>query len=314
MKKGLLIVLGMFLMTSTIEATNSKESATNIRYNYAYENAVNFEERGIEFFIFTNGEFDFNTQFNDSYYDYNGNRIRRESNIRIYRDYRGRIERIGNSSVNYDHYGNVTRIGNVFMRYHRGRLTEVGHLKIRYDAWGNPNFYGNVKDNYYSYNGLRINLNIGDIFDYNHAYFSHRDFSRNYSKIREDRNYYYYRANPNSKIGSRSKILRRRKSVASILHKKPTIRRNVTTYRRPSTVNTKRITSNGKRTNNTTYRRPSIVNKKNNTSTKRPSKVTKGRVISEKRNAKSSSTRNATTKRTIDKTKKEKRTTGNRRG
>ncbi|WP_158838400.1 hypothetical protein [Polaribacter sp. L3A8] len=321
MKKGLLIVLGLFLITSTVEATNSKKLPNSIGYNYAYENSVNFEERGVEFYIFTNGEFDFNTHYNDSYYDYNGNRVRRETNIRIFRDYRGRIERIGNSSVNYDNYGNVTRIGNVYMRYHRGKLTDVGRLKVRYDAWGNPNFYGNVKDNYYSYNGLRINLNIGDVFDYNNSYFSHRDFSRNYSKIREDKNYYYYRANPHAKIGNRSKIVRRKKAVATILHKKPTARRSITTYRRPSTTNTKRKTLTGKRTDNTTYRRPTTVNKKNktidrrsnNTSTKRPTKVIKGKRTSEKRNSNSSSSRKPTTKSTVDKTKKVKRPTSNRR-
>lgn len=304
MKKGLLIVLGMFLMTSTIEATNSKETTTNIEYNYAYENSVNFEERGVAFFIFTNGEFDFSTHYNDYYYDYNGNRVRRASNIRIYRDYRGRIVRIGNSFVNYDNYGNVTRIGNVFMRYNRGKLTSVGNLKVSYDYWGKPAFYGNVKDNYYHYNGLRINLNIGDVFDYNNSYFSHRDFSRNYSKIREDKNYYYYKANPNAKIGSRSKILRRRKLAPTVLHKKPITRSNTTSYRKPIAV-TKRIETKGKRTNNTTYNRPSVVNKKknesidkrnSNTFSKRPTKVIIPKT-SDKRNTTNSTSRRSTSSR-----------------
>ena len=307
MKKGLLIVLGMFLIVSTVEATNSKATNTKIEYNYAYENSVNFEERGVEFFIFTNGEFDFNTNYNSAYYNHNGERVSRNSGIRINRDYRGRVNRIGNSFVNYDAYGNVTRIGNVYMRYNRGRLTDVGNLKVRYDHWGTPAFYGNVKDNYYQHNGVRINLNIGTIFDYNNSYFSHRDFSINYSKIREDNNFYYYRAK--SKVGKRSQILRRRKPTSIRLNKNQNTRRNNTTYRRPSTVSSKRKVTSEKRSNNTTYRRPSTVkrnknvtlkNKRdNNTSSRRPTTTTKAKVSTERRKG-NTSNRKSTTKRSSD--------------
>ena len=286
MKKVLLIVLGTLLMVSTIEAKNSKEQPTNIGYNYTYENAVNFEERGIQFFIFTNGEFDFNPHYNDPYY--NENNSRREIGIRIDRDYRGRINRIGNSFVNYDNYGNVTRIGNVFMRYYRGKLTAVGHLKVKYDAWGHPTFYGNVKNNYYNYNGFSINLNVGDICNYNDAYFYRNDFRVNYSRIREDKNYYYYRANPNAKIGTRSKTLRRRKPTSVILNKKPTTitRRSNTTYRRPSTTNSGRTTTRTeKRTGNTSYRRPTSEHKERGTDrTLKQQTAAKNRSTSSRRN------------------------------
>jgi hypothetical protein len=310
MKKGILILLGMFMMVSTVEANQGKKTPNKIGFNYSYENSVNFEERGIEFFIFTNGEFDFNTNFNNSNYDYNGNR----TGINISRDYKGRIARIGNSSINYDSYGNVTRIGNVFMRYYRGQLTDVGHLKVRYDHWGNPTFYGNVKNNYYNYNGVKINLNIGDIFSYNDSYFSRNDFRANYKRIREDKNFYYYRANPNANIGKRSKTLRRRKPASTTLKNTPNTRRSNTTYRKPSNVNTKRNVTTVKKSTNISSKRPSIVNTKRSTNTtyRRPSTVTNKSVNPVKRNNASTSRKSNTAKRNTEKTTKQKVTTKDR--
>jgi len=303
MKKGILILMGMFFLVSTTKAENNKEILNNFGFNYSYENTVNFVERDIEFFIFTNGEFDFNTHYYDN---------RNQRGIYIARDYRGRIERIGNSFINYDRYGNVTRIGNVFMKYYRGQLTDVGNLKIRYDHWGNPKFYGNVKDNYYHHKGLRINLNIGNIFEYNNSYFYHRDFSRQYSKIREDHNYYYYRANPNAKIGKKSKILRRRKPV-------PVTRRSNTTYRRQATINNNGRTVIDKR-NNTTTRRPTTVNtqkrgtidrRNSSTTFRRPTTVTRENPTSVKRNDNSSSRRPSVDSKKSENTRKQNSTTKN---
>lgn len=234
-------------MVSTVEANHGKKSPSRIGFNYTYENSVNFEEQGIQFFIFTNGEFDFNS--NNNYYNSHLNRERG-----IYRDYRGQITRIGNSFIRYDNYGNVIRIGNVFMKYYRGKLTDVGHLKVRYDYWGNPTFYGNVKNNYYHYKGLKINLNIGDICSYRDPYFYGNHFRANYLRIREDNNYYYYRANSNAEIGKRSKILRRRKpNLKSV--KNTSIRNVTTSYRKPSNLNMlTTVPTKIRRTTNTSYR------------------------------------------------------------
>ena len=49
MKKGVLILLGMFMMVSTVEAKESEKIPNRIRVDYSYNNAVNFIERGIEF-------------------------------------------------------------------------------------------------------------------------------------------------------------------------------------------------------------------------------------------------------------------------
>ncbi|MCG1036289.1 hypothetical protein [Polaribacter sargassicola] len=265
MKKGLLLLLGMFIMVSTLEANNNNNLPNTYSFNYSLDDAVSFEEKGVEFFVFINGEFDFNPDF----YDRNGRLIRR--NINIDRDFRGRIRKVGNSYINYDSFGNVTRIGNVSMRYYRGQLTRVGNLRISYDRWGYPIFNGNVKNNYFSFNGIRINLNIGDIFDYNNAYFYHRDFSRNYSKIREDNRYFYYRAKPNAKIGKRSQILRRRKPVVTNIKRNSSsvVKRSNNSYRKPSNNNVRKNNTNQRNNNNkiTTYRR-STTNNNSKTSTR----------------------------------------------
>jgi len=312
MKKGILILLSVFIMVSSIEAKHRKKSPNRISFNYSYQNSVNFEEQGIEFFIFTNGKFDFNTNFNNSNNNYYGNHINREREIS--RDYKGQITRIGNSFIHYDRYGNVIRIGNVYMRYYRGKLTGVGHLKVSYDYWGNPTFYGSVKNNYYNYNGFRINLNIGDICSYNDAYFYGNDFTTNYSRIREDYNYYYYRANPNAKTGKRSKTLRRRKPTSTTLKNTPT-RSSNTAYRRPTSLNTKRITTPVKRSNNTIYRKPTSVNaervatpiiRNTNTSYTPHSSVTNRSVKPVKRNTNSANKRSNIVKRNVVNTTRQK--------
>ena len=250
MKRGLLLLLGMLIMVSSVEANNGHKLTNRIGVNYSYDNAVNFVERGVEFFVFTNGEFDFDTRY-------------RNIRIPIRRDFRGRIQRVGSVFINYDYFGNVTRIGNISMRYYRGQLINVGNLRIQYDRWGYPNFYGQVRSNFYNHNGIRINLNIGDICDYNDTYFFGRDFRRNYSQIREDRNYYYYRANPNARIGKRSQILRRRKPVAQKVRNRVPNRRENNTYRKDrNRSNSNRIgNSNPNRRNNNTIRKTETIRK-----------------------------------------------------
>ena len=261
MKRGLLLLLGMFMMVSTVEANNGNKLLNRIGFHYSYDNSVNFIERGVEFFVFTNGEFDFDTRFDNR-------------RVQIRRDFRGRIRRVGRVYINYDAFGNVSRIGNVFMRYYRNRLTNVGNLSVRYDRWGYPLFYGNVKNNYFYDNGIRINLNIGDICNYNDAYFYRNDFRRNYSQIREDRNYYYYRANPNAKIGKRSQILRRRKPVSKRTENSSFTRKRNNSYRKPaSVVNSKRNIKSDRRS--TSNRNSNTTNRKSDNSKREVKKIIK---------------------------------------
>ncbi|CAL2103367.1 conserved exported protein of unknown function [Tenacibaculum sp. 190130A14a] len=218
MKKGILLLLGMMTI-ATMNANNITKSTSKLGVTSRYNDAVTFVERGVQFHVFLNGDFDFNTHHrNTRYFDYYGKRMKTNRGVRIERDRRGRVRRVGNTFINYDARGNVKRIGSVYMRYRFGQLTDVGNLRIRYDRWGNPRFYGNVKYNdyceddvYYNDGGIDIDINIGDVFDYDDVYFYRRDFRNNYRQFREDDNFFYYRAVPNAKIGKRSKVLKRRK-------------------------------------------------------------------------------------------------------
>lgn len=203
-----LLLLAAILSTTVSFSTDEKAINPNSYFfNYSYDNAVYFVENGIEFNVFINGDFDFSTR--RSYIDYNGNRFRTNRNSRIVRDFDGRIRRIGTVSIRYDRFGNVRRIGNVTMNYFRGRLTRVGSLTIRYDRWGYPIFYGNV-------NGFRSNrfpAVYGNVYYYNDPFFTNRNFGRNYIKFREDRDFYYYKARPNSRVEKGREIIKRRKET-----------------------------------------------------------------------------------------------------
>jgi len=234
MKKGILFLLGFFMMVSSVEASVGNNFPDRFGFTYSYDNSVNFVERGIEFFVFTNGDFDFDTRF-------------RNRGVRIDRNFNGQIRRVGNVFINYDRFGNVTRIGNVFINYRRGRLHRVGDLRVRYDRWGYPFFTGNVRDFYYD-NGIRININFGDVFGYNDRFFLRNNFRRNYIQFREDRNFYYYKARPNAKVGKRSQIIRRRKP-ANVRNNRTIRRDNNFKYRKNNTS----INRNDRRNNDRTF-------------------------------------------------------------
>lgn len=263
MKKGILILVGMFIMVATVKANTTIKIPNRIEVNYTYNNAVNFIENGIEFLIFTNGDFDFNTFENSSYYDYKGSRIKNNSRLRIDRDYRGRIKRVENVFITYDYRGNVSRVGSVFIRYYRDRLTKVGDLNVRYDRYGYPVFYGNVR-NYYYNNGIRFNINFGDVCDYNDAYFYRSDFSRNYNRFREDANFYYYKANPNAKIGKRSTIIKRRKPATSIDRERDIKRNSNNSYRKPTNDKRDKILNETRRNKTSTIYRDTENRNANN--------------------------------------------------
>ena len=188
MKKALLLLIGlMSLMTVTAKELNA-ETKTSI-YN-RYNDAVTFIEKGVKFHVFLNGDFEFNTPYNNRrYYDYDGYRVRKNS-IRIDRDFEGRIKRIGRNYIRYDFRGNVTKIGNIRIYYRNGLLRKVGNLKVSYNNWGDPYFYGQV-NRYKTYNDdFHFSINIGPIFNYNDRYFYKRAIksTRNKSYSNKKRN------------------------------------------------------------------------------------------------------------------------------
>lgn len=108
------------------------------------ESPFMFEQRGIAFYVFLNGDFDFSTHFNEnssSYVYKRGNSACADRpvnvGVRLEYDHLGRIRRVGNTFINYDRMNRVVRIGNVAMQYQRNGLERIGGMTIVYDRRGN---------------------------------------------------------------------------------------------------------------------------------------------------------------------------------
>ncbi len=162
MKKVTFIIAAMLigLASATAAELSSENDGKDLRITkrYRYTQPIMFVERGVEFLIFPNGEFDFNTEIvsgpfsNDNYYRQNnsrrssvnstfnapGSRARytRNHGTLILHDRWGKVRRIGNVFINYDSRNRVRRIGSVYMRYRRGKLKQVGGLTLQYNRWG----------------------------------------------------------------------------------------------------------------------------------------------------------------------------------
>ena len=162
MKKVTLIFASLLLVVTSATATTTSvdDSSKDLRITkrYRYTQPIMFVERGVEFLIFPNGEFDFNTElitrpFNDDVYYRHGNsrrgsingtfgapgttvRYSRPRGVLVLHDRLGRVRRIGNVFLNYDRHGRIKRVGSVYMRYRRGLLKQVGGLTIQYNRFG----------------------------------------------------------------------------------------------------------------------------------------------------------------------------------
>lgn len=151
MKKITFLVASLVVMLNAAwaqETERGRRPRTNYPYFYAidYRDAapIVFLERGIEFFVFPTGDFDFNAMHllepprhnAHDVYGYQYNEDRRPRGIRIEHDNYGRVVRIGNVFINYDYFGRVKRIGSVFMNYNSFALTKIGGMRIFYNHHG----------------------------------------------------------------------------------------------------------------------------------------------------------------------------------
>lgn len=198
MKKITLLVASVLLVVNVANAQRNDR--------FSFDEPISFTERGIEFFVFPNGDFDFNTRPNDSHGEFyfrgagkKGADIQnRSANARgpvnygvlIEHDSFGRVRRVGNTFINYDFNDRVTRIGTVYMKYNRFALAQVGGLRIIYDRRGDiVDMVGSVK-------GHRNN---GFTTTYYGPTVYHNNVNNTYTYNSDD--YYYYRAD-----GTRAKI------------------------------------------------------------------------------------------------------------
>lgn len=214
MRKITFLVAGFLLM---LNAATAQEIRTDRRGNgnghhngnghnghndyYAidYRDAepIEFRERGISFYVFPNGDFDFNTG-NSSYIARRGGvptttniENRGVRGIRIEHDNYGRVRRIGNVFINYDYYGRVKRIGSVYMTYNSFALTRIGGMRLFYNYHGEivgVTGYVNGMNYGYQYNPCPAGYSGGDYHD--------DDYGND-----NDDDFYYYK-----KDGSKEKM------------------------------------------------------------------------------------------------------------
>jgi hypothetical protein len=197
MKKITLLVASILLVGSVAKATVIKITDVSTTTRFSFEEPISFTERGIEFFVFANGDFDFNTRPNDSQGDYHYklagkrtsdvNRVAENYGVLIEHDSYGRVRRVGNTFINYDNRDRVNRIGTVYMKYNRFGLIQIGGMQIMYNRRGEiVNRIGQVK-------GYR---NYGYAYQtYQNQYETDDYYNTSYHATNNNSNaYYYYKA------------------------------------------------------------------------------------------------------------------------
>lgn len=178
MKKITLLVASIFLMGGIVAHAadrNDRRSAVDFRN----ADPIVFMERGVEFYIFPDGQFDFNTRPSNGEVYYKSGRRNWENRlygtrenfkgrnygVKVEHDNMGRVRRVGNVFVNYDAYGRIKRVGSVYMAYNRYALDRVGGLQIIYNHRGQiVDIVGAVKG------GRAYQYEQNDCDDNNHGY------------------------------------------------------------------------------------------------------------------------------------------------
>lgn len=147
--KKLLVLAVLFLGGMTAQANQVTDldhgQQKGIRYNQSQP--ITFVQKGIQFFVYSNGDFDFQAIRSNI----NGRRGHQHlnapgttfgvnfpySNSRLVRyDYWGNINKVGRNHIFYNRNGKVSHIGTVNLRYRNGRLARVGNMTLGYDRWG----------------------------------------------------------------------------------------------------------------------------------------------------------------------------------
>lgn len=162
MKKIALFVASIILIGGIANASEIiKNSTKNSSFDAYYEvEPIEFMERGIVFYVFPDGQFDFNTVSSSSTVLYRPSKRIKTGNpsftpegfrkinqgVRVDFDTFGRIRRIGSVFLNYDAANRIQRIGSVHMKYNRMALIQVGGLQLIYNHRGQiVNYVGFVK-------------------------------------------------------------------------------------------------------------------------------------------------------------------------
>ncbi len=211
MKKQLLFIAAMLIGLTSATATTAGHAVSNREdFNtalYRFAEPIVFIERGVEFLIFPDGSFDFNTEIanNTSNVYYRSNTRRSSVNttygapgtvnrvhysnprtrgIIITHNNNGQVRRIGNVFINYDRQGRIKRAGSVYMNYQRGNglLRQVGGLRVSYNHWGESVHVSGIVNHYNtdfncgvgSGQGGNNFIGINDVDYYDEDFYYHR--------------------------------------------------------------------------------------------------------------------------------------------
>jgi hypothetical protein len=227
MKKQVLFLTALLMGLTSTQATttgivvSNGEDLNNARYRFA--EPIVFLERGVEFMIFPDGSFDFNTEIQNNVSEtyYRSSRTRRHSvnttygapgtvnrvhyvsprprGVIITHNSNGKVRRIGNVFINYNREGQIKRAGSIYISYQRrGLLRQVGGLKVNYNRWGKIIHLTGIVN----YNNANLNCGVGSGYDGNQNNGSHSNEGLNENF---DDDFYYYRKNGEEKKQKKQK-------------------------------------------------------------------------------------------------------------
>jgi hypothetical protein len=224
MKKITFLVASIFLIGGGVANATEKINFSHERkFPVDFRNAepIVFTERGIEFFVFPDGQFDFNTHLStgsDMYYKstrtsavnktYGAPTNFRNGNygVKVEHDNSGKVRRIGNVFINYDSNDRIKRVGSVYMSYNRYALEQVGGLQIIYNRRGQiVDIIGSVKGRR-AYEYSQNNDDNNDC-DYRNDQNNYQGYG-NYQNSNNQDQYYYKTTDRKAKIEDRSLDIR----------------------------------------------------------------------------------------------------------
>ena len=221
MKKFTLLFAALFVVGVAQSSELSKNADQNwLSANFNNSEPIAFMERGVAFYVFMDGQFDFNTEqstggvvYRQGRRSVNGRFAAEFTNFggtRIEHDNMGRIRRIGNVFINYDFQNRIKRIGSVYMSYNRFALTQVGGLRLFYNRFGDVvDVIGSVNGSWNSQYGPNCNTDFGNngfgnnnfgsnggsYYGNSNGYYQSSNNGNNGNSDADDDNYFYKKNN-----------------------------------------------------------------------------------------------------------------------
>lgn len=192
--------LFLTLVTLTFFGTLAASTVPNhLRTN----NSFVFNEQGIEFAIFHDGQFDFNVlrqrQNFVQFSNHNGLNISFNTgydySAYIQYDNYGAVIQIENTPIYYDYYGRISQAGSVRINYdHRGRVSLIGNMQIHYNRYNNSHCIGYVNriNRYYTPSVWYSYYSVPNI---QYSVVFNTPYRRHYTPVR----YYYERPYRNNR-------------------------------------------------------------------------------------------------------------------